>query len=67
MSLMINEALPLALRHFPNLGKLETLSMFRLQRQYPIAPSSQISTNFPSSIACLGLLEIYRAQAFPRR
>ena len=33
---MENGTMPLAPRRLPNLGKLEALSMFRLQRQYPI-------------------------------
>ena len=33
---MKNGTMPLAPRRLPNLGKLEALSMFRLQRQYPI-------------------------------
>ena len=33
---MENGTMPLAPRRLPNLGKLEALSMFSLQRQYPI-------------------------------
>ena len=33
---MKNGTMPLAPRRLPNLGRLEALSMFRLQRQYPI-------------------------------